>query len=130
VKNKRIENIGEYSTSLSFREQTLSILEKILLPIHSSLATSFNNGYKNIDDYLKAVLFHGKSIEISEKTLPSNHLNIVASYNNIGLVCNNMAKYLKYEHALHIVECSASPDPSSVIDLQWKIEDVKAKIAV
>jgi hypothetical protein len=29
------------------------------------------------------------------------------------------------EHALHIVECSASPDPSSVTDLQQKIKDGK-----
>ncbi|CAF1480451.1 unnamed protein product [Adineta steineri] len=103
------DNQEENAEALTFYEKSNEILQKILPPTHSDVATSYNNigsMYWKMNENSKALSSYEKALEIRQKTLPENDPLLATSYNNIGGVYDNMGEYLKalfyYEKALEI----------------------------
>ncbi|CAF1665586.1 unnamed protein product, partial [Adineta ricciae] len=100
---------ANYSEALRNFKQASDMQSKILSPIHSDLATTFNNigvVYYDIGEPSNALDYHNKALRIQQKSLSQTHPDIGITHNHIGSAylqkCDYSRGLKEYNEALQI----------------------------
>ena len=90
-------NQDKYEEALSYFNQSLEIMEEIVLPNDSLLENVIYNIGLTFDykgEYEEALKYYKESLEISKQTLPPNDSTIAETLQDIGLVYLHQGKYI------------------------------------
>ena len=103
------DEIGDYTSALSFYQKAFEIRRKNLPPNHRSLSVSYNNMgevQRQMGDYYSAFETQKKALNIKERSLRPNDPSFAVTYNNIALAKESLGDFNTalefYEKALHV----------------------------